>query len=299
MDGITDLPMRQIQISIVKPDVLFTEFINVEGFLRNPKAFDRKVSFQKNEKPIVAQVYGRVPEDFYHAVKKISRLGFSGIDINMGCPARKVVDRKSGGGLIGNYKLAEEIIKNSLKAIKDSGKSLPLSVKTRIGVKEPIVGEWIGFLSQFPLSLVTIHGRLLKNQHSGPVDWQEIGKAGEILKKKKIYCLGNGGVESITQAEKYSTRYGLDGVLIGRGAWGNPWAFKRNYRPSVEEILKVVQAHSDKVAEFYDPEGFVTVRKHFARYVKGFSGAKALKIKLLETESNQEVGKILSGFINT
>ncbi len=296
MDGITDRPMRQIQVSIAKPDVFFTEFVSVEGFLRNPEPFERKISFLKNEQPIIAQVYGCTPADFYLAVKKIARLGFSGIDINMGCPAKRQVDRKSGGGLIGNYLLAEEIIQNSLKAIKDSGKQLPLSVKTRIGVKEPAVKKWIGFLSQFPLSLITVHGRLLKNKHSGPVDWKEIGKARKILKNKGILCLGNGGVKSIDWAEKYSREYGLDGVLIGRGAWGNPWAFKRDYKPSVGEILKTVRIHADKVAKFYDPESFVTVRKHFARYVKGFDGAKALKIKLLEAKSSKEVGKILSSF---
>jgi len=299
MDGITDLPMRQIQISVAKPDVVFTEFISVEGFLRNPKAFEKRISFLKNEQPIVAQVHGCTPKDFYMAVKKIAKLGFSGIDINMGCPARKQVDRKSGGGLIGNLELAGKIIENSIKGIEDSGVSLPLSVKTRIGVKQPVVEEWIEFLSQFPLSLVTVHGRLLKNKHSGPVDWKEIGKAKEILRSNNILCLGNGGVESVDMAKSYSKEYGLDGVLIGRKAWGNPWVFKKGYKPSREEVLKVVQAHASKVANFYDPEGFVTVRKHFVRYVKGFSGAKALKISLLKAENSQEVREILSGYTNT
>ncbi len=296
MDGITDLPMRQVQVSVAKPGVMFTEFISVEGFLRNPRAFDRKISFIKNEKPVVVQVYGRAPEDFYQAVKKLSKVGFSGVDINMGCPARKVVDRKSGGGLIGDYPLAEEIIKSCLKGIKDSGKSLPLSVKTRIGVKESIVGEWIEFLSKFPLSLVTVHGRLLKNQHSGPVDWKKIAEAAKILKKKNIYCLGNGGVKSIIQAERYSVKYNLDGVLIGRGAWGNPWAFKRDCKPSVEEVLKIADQHVGEVDSFYDPGGFVTVRKHLARYIKGFDGAKTLKANLLEAESSRKIRNLLADY---
>jgi tRNA-dihydrouridine synthase len=296
MDGITDFPMRQIQVEVSRPDVLFSEFINVEGYVRNPDAFRKKLFFSDDQQPIVVQVYGSLPNDFYLAVKEIAKLGFSGIDINMGCPARKVVDRKSGGGLIGNFDLAGKIIESCLKAVTDSGEQIPLSVKTRIGKKEVITEKWIGFLSEFPIDLVTVHGRLLKNRHSGPVNWKEIKKAALILKKAGILCLGNGGVASLKEAYLLSKNHNLDGVLIGRAAWGNPWIFKKGLKPSTLSILKTIQDHADLVADFYDPEGFVTVRKHFSRYPKGFFSAKALKIDLLKAKNSQEVKKAITLF---
>jgi len=297
MDGITDFPMRQVQMEIAKPDVVFTEFINIEGYVRNPNAFDKKLYFSEDQQPVVVQAYGSCPEDFYLALQKISKLGFSGIDINMGCPARKVVDRKSGGGLIGNFDLAGEIIESCLKAVADSGRKIPLSVKTRIGKKEFDL-DWIKFLSQFPIDLVTVHGRLLKNRHSGPVEWDKIGLAAKILRAKGIYCLGNGGVGTRREAESISKKYSLDGVLIGQAAWGNPWVFKSEQNQSTEEILNVIKDHTDKVDSFYDPEGFVTIRKHLARYVKGLSGAKRLKVKLLLADSGKEVNRIIDQYVN-
>lgn len=296
MDGTTDEPMRQIQAVVAKPNVLFTEFVSAEGFTRNPAAFLKKLAFKENERPIVTQIFGYTPEAFYESIIKISQMGFDGIDINMGCPAKNILDKGGGGALIGNFDLAGKIIEKSLEAIKKTKTNIPLSVKTRIGQNEIITQEWFSFLSQYSLSEVTVHGRRLKQGHSGEVNWEEIHQAREILPRKGIVCLGNGGIKSIKEAKEKAEKYNLDGVLIGQAALGNPWVFKENYQPTKEERLRTIVKHAKLTEEFYPPERFMTILKHFCWYPKGFPGCKDLKIELLKTRNLNEVREVIKKF---
>lgn len=296
MDGVTDHPMRQIQCSISKPDVMFTEFVSVEGFTRKPEAFERKLFFKESERPIVAQLFGYTPQLFYESILKIAEKKFDGIDLNMGCPAKSVLERGGGGALIGNNDLAEKIIEKSYDAIQKSNKNILLSVKTRMGQNEISTDKWIEFLSQFPLSEITIHGRLLKQGNGGAVNWEEIAKGGRICQQKGIVCLGNGGVKSMKEAQKLSRQHGLDGVLIGQAVCGNPWVFKEDYVPAKEEILKTIVQHAKLVSGFYDEKSFVTVLKHFSWYPREFPNSKKLKIELLKTRSFAEVEKVVEKF---
>lgn len=296
MDGITDEPMRQIQAAVAKPNVLFTEFVSAEGFMRNSDAFLKTLTFRENERPIVTQIFGYTPEAFYESIIKISQMGFDGIDINMGCPAKNILGKGGGGALIGNFDLAGKIIEKSLEAIKKTKTNIPLSVKTRIGQDKIIAHEWFSFLSQYPLSEVTVHGRPLKQGNSGEVNWGEIHQAGEILHQKGIVCLGNGEIKSIEEAKEKAEKYELDGVLIGQAALGNPWVFKEDYQPTREERLKMIVKHAKLTEEFYPPERFVTILKHFCWYPKGFPGCKDLKIELLKTKNLDEVRKVIKKF---
>jgi len=296
MDGVTDEPMRQIQVSIAKPDVLYTEFVSAEGFIRKPNVFKKTLYFKENERPIVAQVFGSEAEAFYEAILQISEMGFDGIDLNMGCPAKNILGKGGGGALIGNFFLVEKIINESLEAIKKSGKNISLSIKTRIGQKEIVTKEWFTFLSQFSIDEVTIHGRLLSQGHSGEVFWEEIQKAAEILHSKNILCLGNGGIKKISEAKEKSKKFGLDGVLIGQAALGNPWIFKENYQVSKNEILETIVNHAREAAEFYPENRFVTVLKHFGWYPKGFENCVKLKIELLQTRNFSQVKEVISRF---
>lgn len=293
MDGVTDEPMRQIQVSIAKPDVLYTEFVQVEGYSRKPKVFQNILIFKENERPIVAQVVGCTPSDFAKSIKEIMNMDFDGIDINMGCPNKDVVQRGAGGALIGDYKLAEEIIKVALETIDNK---LPLSVKTRIGIDKPITKDWISFLSQFPLNEITIHGRLVKQVHSGPVNWQEIKRGSEILKKKKILCLGNGGIKNRKDGEEKCQEYNLDGVLIGQAAIGNPWAFREDYRPTQDEIINTILKHGKLANDFFGEKRYATILKHYAKYPKGFKYCKNLRMNLLKTRSYEEAKKVIEDF---
>lgn len=296
MDGVTDFPMRKVQSLIGKPDVFYTEFISVEGFVRNPKHFEKKLFFENNQKPIVCQIFGYTPEAFYESIIKIVEKGFDGIDINMGCPAKSVLGKGGGGALIGNYSLAEKIISNSLKALVDTKSSIPLSVKTRIAKDSDLSKKWFEFLSGFPISEITVHGRRLKEGHSGSVDWDEISKAKEIFKNKSIVFLANGGIKSRAEAEEVCGKLDLDGILIGQAALGNPWIFKNIYSPTKEEILKTILLHSKLASEFYTPKEYVTVLKHFCWYPREFFGCKQLKIELLKTRSYPEVQKVIANF---
>ena len=296
MDGVTDEPMRQIQCSIVKPSVLYTEFVSVEGFARKPEAFQKTLFFQENERPIIVQLFGYTPELFYEAISQMKEMNFDGIDINMGCPAKSVLQRGGGGALIGNYDLAGRIIEKSLEAIKESKKEISLSVKTRIGKDKIITREWISFLCQFPISEITVHGRLLKEGNSGEVNWEKIKVAGEIAHNKEIVCLGNGGIKSFSEARQKTNNFGLDGVLIGQAALGNPWFFKENYVPVKEEILQTIIGHSRLVNDFYPPERFVTVLKHLGWYPKGFPNCIKLKVELLKCKNLNQVIETVKKF---
>jgi len=296
MDGVTDEPMRQVQCSIVKPSVLYTEFVSVEGFARKPEAFQKTLFFQENERPIIVQLFGYTPELFYEAISQMKEMNFDGIDINMGCPAKSVLQRGGGGALIGNYDLAGRIIEKSLEAIKESKKEISLSVKTRIGKDKIITREWISFLCGFPISEITVHGRLLKEGNSGEVNWEKIKVAGEIAHNKEIVCLGNGGLKSFSEARQKTNNFGLDGVLIGQAALGNPWFFKENYVPVKEEILQTIIEHSRIVNDFYPPKRFVTVLKHLGWYPKGFPNCIKLKVELLKCKNLNQVIETVKKF---
>ena len=298
MDGVTDEPTRQIQCLISKPGVMYTEFISVEGFVKNPKVFDRKTFFQENERPIVVQLFGYTPKCFFETILQLSEKNFDGIDINMGCPATSVVKKGGGGELIGNYLLAEKIINHSLKAIEKTKKKIPLSVKTRIGKEKPITKQWVSFLCNFPLAEITIHGRLLKQGRKGNVNWEETKIASDIIKQQRsdLIILGNGGIKNLKEAKQKVKECNLDGTLIGQAALGNPWIFKESYQPTKEEIIKTIILHCHKVNDFYPKDEFVRVLKHLSWYPKGFPGCVNLKIKLLACKSLEQVINVIQNF---
>ena len=297
MDGVTDYPARQIQIEVARPDILFTEFVCVEFLSARPEKLKRRIYFGENERPLVAQIFGHTPSAFAGIVEKIAASGFDGLEINMGCPSRNVTKSGGGGALIGNFKLAGEIIRATIAAIESTKKNIPLSVKTRIRESQTATREWFSFLAGFPFSAITIHGRILKQCLSGPVDWPAIEDAAEIVKSKGILYLGNGGITSLTEAKEKCVAHKLDGILIGKAAVGNPWIFKENYKPDIKEILDTVVRHGELAQEFYGERNFSAVFKHFNGYVRGFDGCKQLRMELLKSKNIDEVKKIIHGFV--
>jgi len=322
MDGVTDAPMRYITAKYGKPDVTFTEFVSADGIAYENRKFGkieaenlgieaseigktisgikkslkRDFKFDEIERPVVAQIFGGDPESFFVAAKLVLDLGFDGVDINMGCPARKVAGRGEGSGLIKNPELAGEIIAAVKRAV--DGK-IPVSVKTRIGYNEPSP-EWWKFLATQDLAAVTMHGRTFKQLYQGKADWEAIGEAAKIIKSEKTIFFGNGDVENRKMGEEKAIQYGLDGVLIGRAAGGNPWAFCPHPPAKAgipREKLLVAVEHSRKFEELFPNDRFFIMRKHLSWYARGFDNASDLRNKLVMCNSADEVKREVENFL--
>ncbi|PIS20623.1 hypothetical protein COT52_02850 [candidate division WWE3 bacterium CG08_land_8_20_14_0_20_43_13] len=294
MDGVTDYPARQIQAKIAKPALMYTEFINVEGLTKKPQAQENRLKFDQEQQPLIVQLWGNNPEYFYQAAKIVAPLGFNGIDINAGCPNPRVLKRGAGGSLIGKNDLIQEIVNGCKNAIKETKGNLPLSIKTRIiGEKEENC-RWAEALADLDIDLVCLHGRDLEQRLSGPVDWERVNEGAQIIKGSGKLVLGNGGIKNRTQALEKCKQYNLDGVLIGQAAIGNPWVFSQNDTPTKKELFKTIADHARKVEEFYGPRGFKSFYKHAVCYCRNFSGAKELRIKLLQTKNWPQVENLLN-----
>jgi nifR3 family TIM-barrel protein len=309
MDGITDEPLRYCYASKYKPDLLFTEFINTEALIRNPASQQKKLDFSPIEKPIICQLSGWRPEQFYQASLIVLKNKFDGIDINLGCPSRNVRKSGSGASLIGKNKQVSQIIKAVSKAIGQRGsrsKTMTLSVKTRIGLNQPQTMDWIGFLLTLPLDFITIHGRTTKQGYRGQADWLEIKKAVELRNRQtdQILIFGNGDVTNQAGFFKRAKESGVDGILVGRGALGNPWIFKDisknklkhqtpDYKPLPNEIMDFMLYHFQNHIRYFKDRGLLSFRKHFGWYCRGFPEAKTLRQQLMQTEDISDAIKIL------
>lgn len=294
MADVTDMAFRQIVVECGKPSVLYTEFVSCDGLCSEkgkPKLMPH-LAFKKNERPIVAQFFGANPENFYKCAQLAVELGFDGIDINMGCPAGKIVKHNSGAGLISNPELAKKIIFETKRGASiNPGQSLPVSVKTRIGYNKIVTEEWVSYLIQAQPAAITLHGRTMKEMSKVPAHWNEIGKAAILCQKAGILIIGNGDVmtyaEGITKAEQY----GLDGIMVGRGVFSNPWFFNPSINPTTKtskERVELLKRHITLFTELWGPltnlgqtKNFNTLKKFFKVYISGFNGAKELREQLM------------------
>lgn len=310
MDGVTDGPFRYMVGKYGRPDVIFTEFVSVDGlhYSQGIKKERMLLGFIKakdlEEKSSssyeVAQVFGNKPEYFVEAAKLIESLGFDGIDINMGCPAKNVSENGCGAGLIRTPKLAQEIVLATMSATK-----LPVSVKTRIGVSSGSeMDEWIEALCEVRPANISLHGRTLKQLYQGSADWEVIGRAAVIVHKNGLHILGNGDVTSLSEAKEKTERYGVDGVLIGRAAEGNPLVFQGIDEPDYKQRLMWAVEHAIVYENLYKPnesvEGdirwFLPMRKHLAWYAHGFPGASDLRTRLMKSMCSQDVSDLVKSF---
>lgn len=296
MEDVTDTVFRQIVASCGKPDLFFTEFVSIDGFLSEGREkIMPRLKFSKKEKPIIAQIWGSDPEKFYEAAKIISKMGFDGIDINMGCPDKNVVKKGAGGGLIIQNDLVKKIVEETRKG---AGK-LPISIKTRIGLRSVVTEEWISFLLSLNPDAITIHGRTVKEMSKVPAHWDEIKKAVKIRNKmkSKTLIIGNGDVTSHQQAKDYVKKYGVDGVMIGRGIFRNLWIFN----PEIDEDAitpemrkKALISHIKLFDNTWGKQkNYDILKKFYKAYISDFNGSKELRIKLMDTKNTGEALKIL------
>jgi tRNA-dihydrouridine synthase len=350
MDGVTDAAFRFIAAKHGAPDVILTEFVNVETAIFAPHTLIRDLTYAEIERPVVAQIYGHTPETFYKVAHIVCALGFDGLDINMGCPAKRVAAKGSGAALILTPKLAQSIIRAAAQGIQDwsAGQTLgeldlepelvrqvgisnrlrtgvetsvprrliPLSVKTRLGYDRVVVEEWIQALLEEKLSAITLHGRTLKQMYTGSADWDAIARAVETAKNSGTLILGNGDVQSMQDAYRRVRETGVDGVLIGRAAQGNPWIFKikeavkaalRSNRAErideapvgLEQRFGVMLEHSSRFAEQRGISAFVGMRKHLGWYCRGFRNAAALRAQMIRVNNVDDVAGLLRDYLTS
>jgi tRNA-dihydrouridine synthase len=307
MEDVTDTVFREIVLSISDPGylhVLFSEFISTDGLcheIGGPKVrhrlqindTERKLLTGKNVK-IVAQIWGTHPEKFYQAAKLICEESqFDGIDINMGCPVKKIVKQGGCSALIAQPALAKEIV----LATKE-GSNLPVSIKTRIGLNKVITEEWIAQLLECHPALITVHGRTQKQQSEGLADWNEVKKAVALRDKLNPETLihGNGDVFSREDGYSKAKEYDVDGIMIGRGIFHNPWFFNRNSdEKTPQEKLELLWKHTELFTRTWGTgKNFATLKRFFKIYTNGFPGAHPLRARLMETHATEEVRNILN-----
>ena len=297
MEDVTDTVFRQIVASVCRPNLFYTEFVNVEGL--NSKGRDKvihRLRYDKREKPIIAQLWGIKSENFYKASVLVRKLGFDGIDINMGCAVRKVSLKNAGIGMINAER---ELVKDVIQSVKEGANNLPVSVKTRIGWEE-YDQSWIEFLLEQNLNALTVHGRSAIGENAKSADWGKILLCVKLRDEinEGTLIFGNGDVKSVKQAQEYYKKFNVDGVMIGRAAITNPWIFSGKEKLTQNERIELFKKH---VLLFKDTWGnskdFSVLKKFVKSYISGFPKAQNIREEMMNTKSIDELLSIIDGII--
>ena len=309
MSDVTDIAFRTMISKYSKNRenknniIFWTEFVAADGLCDKHarKKLSHILRYKDSERPIVAQVFGANPENMKKACQYIASLDFDGIDINMGCPDKSVVAQGAGSALIKNPELARKIIRSAQEGVKIAGKNIPVSVKTRIGFNQEEIDSWIGELLKEDIPALTVHLRTKKELSKVPANWDLVEKIKKVIKKSKkdVLLICNGDIKDMKEAREKIKKYGCDGVMIGRGVFGNPWFFNEQKKEiNKEEKLDALIEHTKLFEkELSGIKNFDVMKKHYKAYVNGFDGAKELRVKLMETKNSKEVEKIIKNFL--
>lgn len=306
---VTDMAFREIVRKYSRhgevgggPDVFWTEFVSSNG-LCSPgrEVLLRDLEFGEGERPIVAQLFSSNPKNMEKTARLCKELGFDGIDINMGCPDKSIVKQEAGSAMIQNPKQAKRVI----RAAQKGAWPLPVSVKTRIGYNKVEIDTWVPTVLSCDIPVITMHLRTRKELSKVPAHWELANRVREEIKKKKLQTLyiANGDVATLKEAHEKNFKYEIDGVMIGRGIFGNPWFFDSTRDPdtiSIREKLEVMLEHTALFLEkLGDVKNFAIMKKHYKAYVNGFDGAKDLRVKLMESDSYEKIEKHVQEFLKT
>ncbi len=299
MEGVTDVVFRQIISQIGRPDVFFTEFTNCDGLMsKGRRRVEDALLFSENEQPVVAQIWGLRPENYYKTAQYCREKGFAGIDINMGCPVDTVIKKGACSALIKNHSLAKEII----DATKEGAGDLPVSVKTRIGFDSISLTDWVGFLLQQDLAALTLHFRTVRELSKVPAHWDclpEIMKLRQELAPKTL-IIGNGDVGSLQEVKEKYDAYGCEGVMIGRGIFSNPWLFNTNVlleEVTITDRLDLYLRHIRLFEETWEGKKNPDSLKKFAKtYIQNFPDAGSLREKVVLSKNSTDMQKVIESY---
>jgi tRNA-dihydrouridine synthase B len=343
MDGYCDSPYRQIVKKIAPETIVFSEFYSADGLVHSKDLQKKALTHDPSEYPLIIQIFGKDPVMFREAAKIIEWYGITGIDINMGCPAKKVVKSGHGSSLMINRDTAFRIVEEMSKAVK-----IPVSVKTRLGWENPeLLVDFVKWLENAGANLITVHGRTYKQAFTGKADFAGIY---DLKQHVNIPVVCNGDVMSyedgvmkmvhplnrnkrwemrdenrhsvistespvsvamtrdpalgigqdfsaITETDRIrNDRYkNLDGFMIGRASFGNPWSFlPGDYEPTFEEILTTMEMHGKLLWQWKERKGMMEARKHLVQYLHGFPGVKEYRSELVHVENVDDIMKVIA-----
>lgn len=299
MEDVTDPPFRYV-CKMFGADLMYTEFISSEGLIRDAAKSIKKLDFDEVERPVGIQIFGHNIESMVEAARYAEEAQPDLIDINFGCSVKKVVSKGAGAGILNDIPKMVKMTEAIVKAVK-----LPVTVKTRLGYDDQHreIVEIAERLQDTGIAALAIHGRLRTTKYSQPADWTLIG---EVTNNPRMHIpvFGNGDINDAATAKYLLNNYGVDGLMIGRATYGNPWIFQeiKHYlktgdlleKPDINERIRVVKIQLKRSVEWKgERTGIIEMRKHWGNYFKGYPNFKPFKLKLMAFETYAEVLTVL------
>jgi nifR3 family TIM-barrel protein len=304
MEDVTD-PSFRYMCKRFGADMMFTEFVNADGLIRDATNCQVKLNIYDYERPMGIQLYGHIIESMVNACKLSTEANPEVIDINFGCPVKKIANRGAGSGMMKDVPKMVEMTRQIVNATH-----IPVTVKTRLGWDEETknIVNIAEQLQDAGIKALTIHGRTRVQLYKGEADWTLIGEV-KANPRMHIPIIGNGDVNSPEKAVEMFNRYGVDGIMIGRATYGRPWVFKEirhfmqtgeKIKPfTVEEKVEIAKEHFSKSLEFKpDKSGILEMRRHFSCYFKGLPNFKELRLKLVTSNEPDEIYSLLDLIAN-
>lgn len=303
MEDVSDPPFRYV-CKLFGADMMYTEFISSEGLIRDADKSVKKLDFDELERPIGIQIFGHDIESMVKAAQYAERANPDLIDINYGCPVRKVVSKGAGSGILNDIPKMVKMTEAVVKAIK-----LPVTVKTRLGYDDDHkeIVDIAERVQDVGIKAITIHGRTRTQRPRIPADWTLIGEV-KNNPRMHIPVFGNGDVVSPETAKYFKNKYGVDGLMIARGSYGNPWLFRaiKHYLekgeilhdPDITERVKISTIHLERSVDWKgERRGILEMRKHWSFYFKGYPNFKPFRQKLMGVETADDVKSILENIL--
>ncbi|MCG8483000.1 MAG: tRNA dihydrouridine synthase DusB [Clostridia bacterium] len=299
MEDVSDPPFRYV-CKMMGADIMYTEFISSEGLIRDAAKSVKKLDFTEFERPIGIQIFGHNIESMIKAAQYAEQANPDIIDINYGCPVRKVVAKGAGSGILNDIPKMVKMTEAVVKATK-----LPVTVKTRLGYdnEHKEIVDIAERLQDVGIKALTIHGRTRTMRPREKAEWELIG---EVKKNQRMHIpiFGNGDVFGAQSAKYFKDNFGVDGLMVARGSYGNPWIFKeiKHYlntgelleKPNIKERIQICKIHFKKSVEWKgERTGLLEMRKHYSDYFKGYVNFKPYRMQLVHLESYEEILKVL------